>query len=53
MNLNEDQQDRKIDSDAVIPIICALLPTWQEDDEELVIRARRIYDAYLENYYNI
>jgi len=53
MNLNEEQEDMKIDSDAVIPIICALLPSWEEDDEELVIRARTIYQAYLNNYYDL
>jgi hypothetical protein len=53
MNLHEEQQERKIDSDAIIPIICALLPTWEEDDEELIIRARSIYDAYLNNYYDM
>jgi hypothetical protein len=53
MNLHEEQRERKIDSDAIIPIICALLPTWEEDDDELIIRARSIYDEYLNNYYDL
>jgi hypothetical protein len=52
MNLNEDQQDLKIDSDAMIPIICELL-SQMEDAEDVVLLARKIYNAYLENYRNL
>ena len=52
MNLNEDQQNLKIDSDAMIPIICALL-SQPEDAEDCVLLARDIYNAYLENYKNL
>jgi len=53
MNLNEDQQNLKIDSDAMIPIICALLSQMEEDAEDCVLLARDIYNAYLENYRNL
>ena len=53
MNLNEDQQDFKIDSDAMIPIICALLNQMDEDPEDTVLLARNIYNAYIENYKNL
>lgn len=52
MNLNEDQQDLKIDSDAMIPIICGLLSQMDEDAEDVVLLARKIYNAYLEDYRN-
>lgn len=50
MNLNEDQQDLKIDSDAMIPIICSLLSQMDDDAEDIVLLAREIYNFYLEDY---
>ncbi len=53
MNLNEDQQNLKIDSDAMIPIICALISQMEEDAEDTVLLAMNIYNAYLKNYKNL
>ena len=52
MNLDEADQEFKFDSDAMIPIICALIPKNEDNDEDLVERARQIYDAYIDNFIN-